>query len=172
MRDGRCWRFLKRTVQRHPELHGGICPERIGILTPSSYRVLLVDDFEPWRGCAQLILGRNKRLQIVGEAADGSEAIRKSQELKPDLVLLDVGLPRVNGIHVAHQIGSLVPGAKVLFVSENQDADVVHAALSNGARGYVLKASAQTELLPAIEAVLMGETFVSRRLNHPPNGPF
>jgi DNA-binding NarL/FixJ family response regulator len=129
----------------------------------------LVDDFQPWRDCAQLILSRDKRLQIVGQAADGSEAVRKSQELNPDLVLLDIGLPRVHGLDVAHQLGSAVPSAKVLFVSENDDAEVVQQALSNGARGYVLKASAHTELLPAVEAVLMGKTFVSVRLHHYPN---
>jgi DNA-binding NarL/FixJ family response regulator len=102
-----------------------------------------------------------RQLQVVGEASDGLEAVRMAGELKPELILLDIGLPRLNGVEAALRISELVPGAKILFVSQDSDAEVVQAALSNGAQGYVLKADAGIELLPAIKATLLGESFVS-----------
>jgi DNA-binding NarL/FixJ family response regulator len=106
-------------------------------------------------------------LEIVGEATDGLEAVQKAQELNPDLVLLDIGLPNLKGIEAAHRIGELVPKAKILFVTQNDDADVVKAALNNGAHGYIWKVDAGPELLAGIEAVLRGQRFVSRRLKEP-----
>jgi len=107
------------------------------------------------------MLGAHEHLQIVGEAADGPEAVQKARALKPDLVLLDLGLPTLNGVDAAHQIGRTTPDAKIIFVTQNRDADVMNAALSNGARGYVFKPRAGRDLLPAIRAVLRGGTFVS-----------
>jgi len=127
-------------------------------------RVLVVDDFEPWRDYVRSALKTQPELQVVGEASDGLEAVQKSQELQPDLILLDIGLPTMNGIESARRIKQLAPGAKILFASENSDVDVVRVALSDGARGYILKADAGHELLPAIEAVLRGDRFVSKRL--------
>ena len=124
-------------------------------------RVLLVDDFEPWRQFVRSMLGAHEQLQIVGEAADGPEAVQKARSLHPDLVLLDLGLPTLNGMDAAHQIGKATPDAKIIFVTQNQDADVMNAALSNGARGYIFKTHARMDLLPAIAAVLKGDTFVS-----------
>jgi len=103
-------------------------------------------------------------LEIVGEATDGLEAVQKAQELIPDLVLMDIGLPNLNGIEASRLIVELVPKAKILFVTQNNDADVVKAAFSNGAHGYIWKVDAGPELLPGIEAVLRGEKFLSRRL--------
>jgi len=105
-------------------------------------------------------------LQVVGEASDGLEAVQKAEELKPDLILLDVGLPTLNGIEASHQISKVVPDSKILFVTQNNDADVARAALGNRARGYVLKVDAKRELLSAVEAVLRGERFVSAGVNH------
>ena len=95
----------------------------------------------------------------------------KAEELKPDLILLDIELPNLNGIEAAKRISTLVPEAAVLFVSQQTDADVVAAALSNGAKGYILKANAGRELLPAMEAVLEGRHFIGfdvtqRQPNH------
>ena len=84
--------------------------------------------------------------------------------MKPDLILLDIGLPNLNGIEAASRIADLVSEAKILFVTQNYDADVLRAALSNGAERCILKMDAVHELLPAVEAVLRGEKFVSRRL--------
>jgi DNA-binding NarL/FixJ family response regulator len=100
-------------------------------------------------------------LQILGEASDGLEAVQKAEELQPDLILLDIGLPKLNGIEAAHRISQLVPRAKILFVSHDNDAELVAGALGNGAKGYVQKQNANKELLPAIEAVLGGGRFIS-----------
>ena len=78
--------------------------------------------------------------------------------------MLDVGFPRLNGIEAAHEISRLVPDAKILFISQNSDADVVEVALNNGAKAYLCKHDANTEVLPAVEAVLRGQNFVSREL--------
>jgi len=107
------------------------------------------------------MLGAREQLQIVGEAADGPEAVQKARLLKPDLVLLDLGLPTLNGMDAAEQIGRTTPDAKIIFVTQNRDTNVMNAALSNGARGYIFKPRAVRDLLPAIRAVLMGRTFVS-----------
>jgi DNA-binding NarL/FixJ family response regulator len=104
----------------------------------------------------------------VVEASDGLEAVQIALELTPDLVLLDIGLPYLNGIEVAHRLCKTVPDAKVIFLSQETDEEVVRAALSNGAKGYVVKIDAESELLPAMEAVLRGETFVSSRVSDSP----
>jgi DNA-binding NarL/FixJ family response regulator len=131
----------------------------------SPARTLVVDDYDPWRRHICAVLKARPELQVVGEASDGLEAVRMCEELKPDLILLDIGLSNLNGIEVEKRICQLVPSAKVLFLSQNNDAEVVQAALGNGAQGYVLKADAGSELLPAIKAILRGERFVSSRTN-------
>ncbi|MGD0416399.1 MAG: response regulator transcription factor [Terriglobales bacterium] len=127
-------------------------------------RVLVVEDFPPFLRFISSILSRNSDLEIVGEVSDGLEAIQKMEELKPNLVLLDIGLPRQNGIEVARRIRSLSPESKIIFVSQESSPDVVQEALNLGAWGYVLKMSAAKDLLRAIEAVLEGKQFVSAEL--------
>jgi DNA-binding NarL/FixJ family response regulator len=127
--------------------------------------VLVVEDYEPFRRFICSTLGKRPDLRIVGEVSDGLEAVRKAQQLRPSLISLDIGLPTLNGIDAARRISRLVPAAKVIFVSQNNDADVVTAALSTGAKGYVRKENAQTDLLPAAEAVLRGDRFVSGGLD-------
>jgi DNA-binding NarL/FixJ family response regulator len=92
---------------------------------------------------------------------DGFEAVRKAAELQPDLILLDIGLPFLNGIEAARQIRKLAPESKIIFVTQESSADVVEEALSSGAMGYVVKAEAASELLAAVEAVCQGRQFVS-----------
>jgi DNA-binding NarL/FixJ family response regulator len=96
------------------------------------------------------------QVRVVGEAADGLEAVQKAQELKPDLILLDISLPNLNGIEVASRICQVIPGTKIIFLTVDEDAEVVQAALSNGAQGYVLKVNAGSELLPTVEEVIRG----------------
>jgi len=130
----------------------------------SSVRILVVDDFEPWRQQVCSILQIRPGLRVVAEIADGLEAVQKAEELQPDLIVLDIGLPLLNGIEVARRVRKVSPKSKILFVSQESSADVVQEALRTGARGYVLKTDAGSELLIAINVVLRGEQFVSRRL--------
>jgi CheY-like chemotaxis protein len=104
-------------------------------------------------------------LQIICEVADGSEAVQKAWELEPELILLDIELPSLNGIEAARRIRDLSPNSKILFVSENHSLDVVEEALRLGALGYVVKSDAARDLLPAVEAVLQGKEFVSARVS-------
>jgi len=120
-------------------------------------RVLVVDDYGPWRLFVSSALQRRPELVIVGEVSDGLEAVQKAQELQPDLILLDVGLPTLNGIEVARRLRRISPAFKILFVSQESSEDVVREALSTGAQGYVVKANA-SHLLTAMNAVLGGVT--------------
>jgi DNA-binding NarL/FixJ family response regulator len=126
-----------------------------------SVRVLVVEDFVPYRQFICSTLGTKLELQVVGEVSDGLEAVQKAEELKPDLILLDIGLPSLSGIEAARQIRELSPASKIIFVSQESSADVVQEALSLGAWGYVVKTRAGHELLAAVESVLLGKPFVS-----------
>ena len=130
----------------------------------SSVRVLVVDDYEPFRRFVCSTLGKNRELQIVGEASDGLEAVHKVEELRPDLILLDIGLPTLNGLEAARRIRKVAPQSKIIFVSQESSADVVQEALTLGALGYVVKAHAGGELLAAVGAVLAGSQFVGSGL--------
>jgi len=131
----------------------------------SSIRVLVVEDFEPFRRFVCSMLTKRSEIQIVAEASDGLEAVQKAEELQPDLIVLDIGLPTLNGIEAARRIRKLSPESKIVFISQESAADVVQEALALGALGYVVKAHAGSELLAAVEAVLEGRQFVSRGLS-------
>jgi DNA-binding NarL/FixJ family response regulator len=102
-------------------------------------------------------------LQIVSEVTDGLEAVHKAEELQPDLILLDVGLPTLNGMEAARRIRTLSPESKIIFVTQESDLDIVEGALNLGAKGYVAKTRAATALSAAVDAVLGGGQFVSGR---------
>jgi DNA-binding NarL/FixJ family response regulator len=121
----------------------------------------VVDDYEPFRRFVCSTLRKRPTLQIVGEASDGVEAVQKAEELKPDLVILDIGLPTLNGIEVARRIHTFSPRSKVIFVTQESSPDVMQATLNLGAWGYVLKTKAGSDLVAAVEAVLLGKRFVS-----------
>jgi DNA-binding NarL/FixJ family response regulator len=130
-------------------------------LNTTSIRVLVVDDYEAWRRFVCSTCQQFPQLGLVAEASDGLEALQKAKELQPDLIVLDIGLPNLNGIQAAHRIRETSPNSKILFVSENRSFDVVKEALRTGACGYVVKSDAGSDLLLAVEAVLQGKRFVS-----------
>jgi DNA-binding NarL/FixJ family response regulator len=133
-------------------------------LKTSTVRVLVVDDYEPWRRYISSTLQRNPELQVVREISDGLEAVKRAEELRPDLIVLDISLPTLHGIEAARRISKVAPMAKILFLTANHSADIAAEALSTGACGYVVKSDAGSELLPCVEAVLQGRQFVSARL--------
>jgi DNA-binding NarL/FixJ family response regulator len=101
----------------------------------------------------------------VGEAQNGTDAVERAEALKPDLILLDIGLPGLNGIAAAHRIRRLVPDARILFVNQETAEEIVGEAFDLGAWGYVIKAQAGKELLLAVEAILSGKKFMSAGLD-------
>jgi DNA-binding NarL/FixJ family response regulator len=127
-------------------------------------RIIVVEDFLPFRQFVCKTLAKWPNLQIICEVSDGAEAVRQAEELKPDLILLDIGLPALNGIAAARQIRKRAPESKIIFVSQESSPDIVQEAFNLGARGYVLKTRAAIDLLAAVEAVLEGRKFVSSGL--------
>jgi DNA-binding NarL/FixJ family response regulator len=127
-------------------------------------RILLVDDYAPWRRFVRLTLRMQDKLEIVGEVGDGMEAVVQAQELQPDLIVLDIGLPTLNGIEAARQIRKVSPASKILFLTQARSADIAEEALTIGACGYVVKSDGASELLNGIRTVLDGKRFVSASL--------
>ena len=130
----------------------------------SPIRILIAEDFQDWRRQVVSLFQARPEWQVIAEAADGLEAVQKAEELKPDLILLDIGLPKLNGIEAARQIRRLSPSSKIVFLSQDNDRDIVQAGLRAGALGYVHKTDAQSQLLSAVDAVLRGKQFVSSSL--------
>jgi DNA-binding NarL/FixJ family response regulator len=124
-----------------------------------------VEDFEPFRQFIVSTLKKNPELQIICEVADGLEAVQKAEEMQPDLILLDIGLPTLNGIEAARRIRDLSPESKIIFLTQEFSEDAVHEALGLGAHGFVVKLHAESELLAAVHAVLRGNQFVGSGLS-------
>lgn len=127
-------------------------------------RILVADDYGPWRHFVLSKVKKTSGLEVIGEAADGTEAIARALELKPDLILLDIGLPHLSGLEVARRLGEMLPGTRIIFLTQNRDAELMAHCLSHGGKGYVVKADAGSELLPAIEAVMQGAEYISERM--------
>jgi len=118
-------------------------------------RILLADDFEAWRErVREIIMAASPEWQIVCEVGDGLQAVEKTEELSPDVVLLDIGMPVLNGIEAAKRICQKSPDAMLFFVTQHRDNDIQAAAFNVGAKGYVLKSMAASELVPIISAAL------------------
>jgi DNA-binding NarL/FixJ family response regulator len=127
-------------------------------------RVVVADDYEPWRRFVLSTLEKQPRYRVVCEASDGLDAVQKAQALQPDLILLDLRLPKLSGIEAARQIRESAPKSKILFLSENRSGDIAEYVVRTSASGYVVKSNAVSELLPAMEAVLHGEQFIGAGL--------
>lgn len=126
-----------------------------------SIRVLLADDHKLMRAGLRLVVDQQEDLSVVGEADDGRQAVELAKSLKPDVVVMDIGMPNLNGIEAARQIREIRPDAAVVMLSMHSDEGYVLRALGAGARGYLLKDSATTDLVQAIHAVVEGKSFFS-----------
>ena len=133
-----------------------------------SARILLVDDYAEWNRHVSVKLQNDLRYRVIGEVTDGLDALPAAKRLQPDLVVLDIGLPRLNGIEVARRLLDCSPQSRILFLTENRCPEIAAAAIATGAYGYVVKSDATTDLLPAIGAIADGQTFVSPRLADSP----
>jgi DNA-binding NarL/FixJ family response regulator len=127
-------------------------------------RIIVVEDYEPFRQLICSMLQERAEFQVIGQASDGLEAIEKAEELQPDLILLDIGLPKLDGIAAGRQIRKVVPKSKIVFLSQETDTEIVKAAFSAGANGYVVKSDAGEEMFEALNAVIQDGRFVSRRV--------
>ncbi|MBI4790014.1 MAG: response regulator transcription factor [Chloroflexi bacterium] len=124
-------------------------------------RVLMVDDRRLVRQGLQALMRRTADLECIGEAVDGREAVELANRLKPDVILMDYDMPKMDGLQATAQICARQPEARVLIVASAYDRDLVRQALQNGAKGYVAKPDMYTELGPAIRAVYAGEPYYS-----------
>jgi two-component system, NarL family, response regulator NreC len=124
-------------------------------------RILLADDHQLMRSGVRLMLEREADLTVVGEASDGREAVSMAKSLKPEVVVMDIGMPNLNGIEAAHQMTQDNPQLAIVMVSMHSDESYVLRALKAGARGYLLKDSAEADLIKAVHAVGSGKSFFS-----------
>lgn len=132
-------------------------PERTGT------RILLVEDFAPFRAFVTSLLGGNLNMQIFW-ASNGLEAVTRAEQLNPNLILMDIGLPELDGLEAARRIRELVPSSKIVFLTQETSAEIVQEALRLGAWGYVAKRRSGSDLLAAVTAALQGKRFVSKGL--------
>ena len=129
-------------------------------------KILLVDDHPVVRRGISSCLAQQEHLVIVGEAADGLEAVRKAKELLPDIILMDIDMPGMNGLAVTELLRRELPNVKVLILSMHSNTNYVLRMIQSGARGYVLKEASTEELMNAIETVDSGKTFFSSKVAH------
>jgi DNA-binding NarL/FixJ family response regulator len=124
-------------------------------------RILLADDHKLMRSGLKALIEQQPDLTVVGEADDGRQAVALAASLKPDLLVMDIGMPNLNGIEAAHQITQASPATAIVILSMHSDESYVLRALKAGAKGYLLKDSAESDLIRAVHAVAGGKSFFS-----------
>jgi DNA-binding NarL/FixJ family response regulator len=130
----------------------------------SQLRTLIVEDNKPFLDYISSTLRERPNTQIVGEVQNGLEAVEQATSLQPDLILLDIGLPGLNGIEAARRIRKLAPNARIIFLTQESSPEIVHEALNLGAGAFVSKSRCVKDLPAALETILRGERFVSNGL--------
>jgi DNA-binding NarL/FixJ family response regulator len=159
--DVSLWQSVQDSKQVRLDLNS---KKERAINNQSVIRILVVDDFAPWRRFISAIARREPGWHVIGEASDGLEAVQKAKEFTPDLILLDINLPKLSGIETAAQIRRVAPNCKILFVSTYASWEIAEKALDTGASGYVIKVDAGKELAKAVEAAFQGKRYISTRL--------
>lgn len=134
--------MILQIVDSNNRPHGGV-------------RILVVDDFSPWRTKVKSILQARPEWKVIGEATDGIEAVQEAYELHPDVVLLDIEMPRLNRIEAGKQIRKASPASRIIFLSQINDKEIIEEAQKISRAGYVLKINALTDLIPVIAAALI-----------------
>jgi DNA-binding NarL/FixJ family response regulator len=127
-------------------------------------RVLLADDFPVVRDGLRVLLEAQRDIEVVGEAANGSEALRQARQLHPDLVIMDLAMPEMNGIEATLQMHDACPSTRVLVLSMHSTSEHIFRALQAGAKGYLLKDSAGAEVVDAVRAVHAGRRYLSQKI--------
>jgi two-component system, NarL family, response regulator NreC len=129
-------------------------------------RILLADDHNVMRGGLRLLLERQPGFKVVGEASDGRQAVEQAEATKPDIIVLDIAMPNLSGIEAAQRISTLLPHTRIIILSMHCDESYVLRALKAGAKGYLLKDSAENDLIEAIRAVDEGKAFFSPEISN------
>lgn len=137
----------------------------------SEIRILAVDDYAPMQRFISELFEHESDLNIVAMASGSWEALQIAKQLQPDVILMDVSLPEMNGIEATQRIRELAPQSRVLFLSEHRGRDIIEAAFAAGGMGYVLKSDALGDLIPGVRAILRGEQYLSRSLRDRPRQP-
>src|SRR5437867_8773570 len=130
-------------------------------------KVLVADDHQIVRQGLRSCLMSSKSMEVLGEASDGAEAVRKAKELNPDVLLMDITMPHMNGLEAIQVLRREKPEVKVLVLSVHKNREYVLGVMESGARGYVLKESPMDELVRAIESVAAGKSFFSSEVSGP-----
>jgi len=136
-------------------------------MMPTTVRVLVVEDFEAYRDVVTSLINRYPAFVVIGEAVDGQEAVEKAEQLVPDVVLMDISLPKLNGLAAARRIKSLATPPKVVFLTAHSDIELMQEAFRLGACGFILKTHAASQLLPALEAAARDEIFFGADIGRP-----
>ncbi len=127
-------------------------------------RVFLADDHTVVRDGLRFLLQAQNDIQVIGDAADGQETVQRTLELRPDVVVMDIAMPRLNGIEAARQIQEVAPQVQVVILSMYSTSEHIFRALQAGVRGYLLKESAGAELVKAVRAVSAGRRYLSEKV--------